>query len=199
MIWLKANTKDPSPDFVNGFIFAEIPDPMVDPLGYALVDEFMVHGPCSALNDKCVCMKNGSCSKRFPKSFCDETMVDELGFHVYRHRDDGRYVLRSKGTVCLGNDWVVPYNMKLLKQFEAHINVKWCNKTNLLKYLFKYLTKGHDVTRMRIDASDRPRGLFTVSNPMGRNEIDEYVKCRYSYVLSLWEHVVFFHFFFLIF
>jgi hypothetical protein len=31
----------------------------------------------------------------------------------------------------------------------VHINVEWHNKTNLLKYLFKYLTKGHDVACIR--------------------------------------------------
>lgn len=69
--------------------------------------------------------------------------------------------------------------MKLLKKFDAHINVEWCNKTNLLKYLFKYLTKGHDVVRMRVDVDDRPAGVFTVPCPTGKNEIDDYVKCRY--------------------
>lgn len=145
MIWLKANTKDPPPSFINELICAELPDPLVDPLGYALVDEFMIHGPCGVYNSKCACMKNDCCSKRFPKPFCDETMVDDVGFPVYRRRNNGRYILRKKGTLCLGNAWVVPYNMKLLKKFEDHINVEWCNKTDLLKYLFKYLTKGHDV------------------------------------------------------
>lgn len=51
-MWLKADTRDPSPSFINGLISAELPDPLVDPLGYALVDEFMVHGhvECTILN-----------------------------------------------------------------------------------------------------------------------------------------------------
>jgi hypothetical protein len=121
LIWLKRNTKDPSSELIDEFILAELPDPMIDPLGYALVDEFMVHGPCGDLNKQCPCMKNGACSKRFPKSFNPETVVDDKGFPVYRHRDDGRFVYRNRGTAKLTNEWVVPYNLRLLKRFQAHI------------------------------------------------------------------------------
>ncbi|XP_044381354.1 uncharacterized protein [Triticum aestivum] len=184
LVWLKADTKDPSPSFIDGLISAELPDPLVDPLGYALVDEFMVHGPCGVYNIKCACMKNNCCSKRFPKPLSEDTMVDHVGYPVYRRRDTGLYVLRQKDSLRLGNQWVVPYNMKLLKRFDAHINVEWCNKTNLLKYLFKYLTKGHDVVRMRFHVEDRPPGVFTVPCPIGRNEIDDYIKCRFVNIFT---------------
>lgn len=162
----------PSPSFIDGLMSAELLDPLVDPLGYALVDEFMVHGPCGAYNAKCACMKNNCCSKRFPKPLSDDTVVDHVGYPFYRRRDTGLYVLRKK-------DSLLPYNMNLLKKFDAHINVESCNKTNLLKYLFKYLTKGHDVVRMRFHAEDRPPSVFTVPSPTGRNEIDDYIKCRF--------------------
>ena len=34
------------PSYIHGLISAKIPVPLVDPLGYAVVDEFMIHGPC---------------------------------------------------------------------------------------------------------------------------------------------------------
>lgn len=111
LIWLKDTTHEPSASFINSFISAEIPDPLIDPLGYILVDEFMVHGPCGDLNAKCACMKNGMCSKRFPKSFNEETLIDEKGFPVYRRRDLGHFVLRNKGRTKLDNRWVVPHNL----------------------------------------------------------------------------------------
>ncbi|KAM0926502.1 hypothetical protein ACQ4PT_003554 [Festuca glaucescens] len=98
LIWLKRDTKEPSSVLIDGFISAELPDAEKDPLGYILVDEFMVHGPCGDLNKNCPCMKEGICSKRFPKAYNDETLVDDKGFPVYRRRDDGRFVLRNKGT-----------------------------------------------------------------------------------------------------
>jgi hypothetical protein len=150
LIWLKEPTRDVTGNAIDRFVSAEIPDVRTDPLGYAVVEEFMIHGPCGEFNQGCPCMKDGTCSKRYPKTFNEETVVDSLGVPVYRRRQDGHYVV--KGGVRLDNRWVVPYNLALLKKFHGHLNVEWCNKSNLLKYLFMYLTKG--------------------------DEIDEYVMCR---------------------
>jgi hypothetical protein len=54
-------------------------------------------------------MKNDKCSKKFPKPFQNETIIDELGFTIYRRRDDDRYVM--KNGVRLDNKSDVPYNM----------------------------------------------------------------------------------------
>jgi hypothetical protein len=54
--------KDPHPSFIDSIICAEIPNRLLDPLGYNLVDEFMVHGPCGKFNKKCLCMKDNKCS-----------------------------------------------------------------------------------------------------------------------------------------
>jgi hypothetical protein len=69
IVWVTADTTDPTPAMIDRFVSAEIPDPRVDPLGYALVVEHMIHGPCRKTNAKCPCMKNGKCSKRFPKTY----------------------------------------------------------------------------------------------------------------------------------
>ena len=68
VVWLSEHPKVTT-ETINYFISAEIPNPIVDPLGYALVSEFMMHVPCGEMNDKCVCMKKGACSKYFPKDF----------------------------------------------------------------------------------------------------------------------------------
>jgi hypothetical protein len=51
-VWLANGSKDFSASIVDSFIRAEIPDVNIDPLGYALVDEFMIHGPCGDYNKK---------------------------------------------------------------------------------------------------------------------------------------------------
>lgn len=85
-------------------------------------------------------MKNDVCSKHYPKSFQDETSIDAQGFAIYRHRNDGRYI--TKNVHRLDNRYVVPYNIYLLKKYQAHISTEWCNKTRVVKYLFKYCHKG---------------------------------------------------------
>ncbi|XP_062206073.1 uncharacterized protein LOC133907870 isoform X6 [Phragmites australis] len=142
LTWLTHDKFEYLPSSIDHHVCAEIPNKEIDPLGYYLVEEFMIHGPCGKHNPNAPCMKNGVCSKRFPKQYRQETIIDQDGFVIYRRRDDGRTVTRIG--IQLDNRWVVPYNMILLKKYQAHINVEVCNRTNLIKYLFKYVMKGPD-------------------------------------------------------
>nr|BAD01692.1 helicase-like protein [Oryza sativa Japonica Group]BAD03910.1 helicase-like protein [Oryza sativa Japonica Group] len=147
LVWLAAATADVSASIIDGFICAEIPDYDTDRLGYELVSEFMMHGPCGA------------------------------GFTIYRRRNDGRSIM--KNGILLDNRSVVPYNMALLKKYEAHINVEWCNKSNLIKYLFKYITKGHDRARIYFETTGKTQNASPNHDLAPRNEILEYMDARF--------------------
>jgi hypothetical protein len=86
----------------------------------------MVHGPCGKHNPKSPCMKNGRCSKNYPKEFNEKTTVDENGFAVYKRPKNKRFII--KDGIKLDNRWIVPHNLELLKKYDAHINTEWCNK-----------------------------------------------------------------------
>ena len=45
----------------------------------------------------------------------------------------------------MDNRWVVPYSPYLLKKFDCHINVEFCQCIIVLKYLFMYHFKGEDL------------------------------------------------------
>ncbi|KAL7104044.1 hypothetical protein ACP275_08G219500 [Erythranthe tilingii] len=113
-----------------------------DPYLYNCVKSIMIHGSCGVLNPKSPFMQDGKCTKYFPKTFCDRTSHDEDGYPLYKRRDNGAII--NKGGVVVDNRFVVPYNPYLLKRFNAHINVEWCNQSRSIKYLFKYVNKGHD-------------------------------------------------------
>lgn len=136
-----------------------------------------MHGLCGKMNDKCVCMKKGCCSKYFPKEFRDETVIDENVFALYRRRDNGH--LFYKNGHCLDNRWVVPYNMAMLKRCQGHINVEWCNKTQVMKYLFKYVTKGADYSKVLLERSKGKSNLDEMGDGGPIDEVKEYLRCRF--------------------
>ncbi|CAI0385028.1 unnamed protein product [Linum tenue] len=142
LLWLDAKNKLRQASDIDATVSAELPDPLLDPIGYDAVTKFMLHGPCGQDNPTNVCMKEGSCSKYFPKPFNSETTTDQFGYTVYRRRDTG--ITAVKGTSILDNRFIVPYNRNLLVLFQAHINVEVCHQGRLIKYLFKYITKGPD-------------------------------------------------------
>ncbi|XP_035838142.1 uncharacterized protein LOC110883025 [Helianthus annuus] len=170
-IFLKPESKLLSVDHVDKFISAEIPDKIEDPALYALVSEFMMHGPCGNANPNCPCMVDNRCSKKFPKKFINETITDAEGFPVYRRRDNGNTIIKSR--VQLDNRSVVPYNPLLLKRYQAHINVEWCNQAGSIKYLFKYINKGPDKASLVVSNGDG-----TNNEQTAKDEIKAYYVSR---------------------
>lgn len=153
-------------------ICAEIPCKETDRQMYKLVKRYMIHGPCGKANPKSPCMKNGTCAKRFPKRYAECTMSDEDGYPLYRRRENDRVVTKKK---CpLDNSYVVPYNRKLLPIYKAHINVELCNQNKYIKYLFKYVNKGHD----RVTAAFYQSQVSQEANQI-KDEIKLYYDCRY--------------------
>ncbi|GBO10248.1 hypothetical protein AVEN_84490-1 [Araneus ventricosus] len=50
----------------------------------------------------------------------------------------------------LDNRYIVPYNPFLLIYFQAYINVEICSCVKSVKYLHKYIYKGHDSCNVQI-------------------------------------------------
>ncbi|XP_076926976.1 uncharacterized protein LOC143590357 [Bidens hawaiensis] len=171
-IFMHPSRKIHNPQDVDKFISAEIPNKDTDPDLYKLVSDHMIHGPCGDANPNCTCMVNKKFSKGFPKMFNDETAVDSQGFLVYKRRDNGQYVVKSD--IMMDNRTVVPYNKTLLKQFQAHINVAWCNQDGSIKYLFKYINKGPDRATISFVQTNNADN----SDP-NLDEIKAFYDCRY--------------------
>ncbi|GBM36920.1 hypothetical protein AVEN_14901-1 [Araneus ventricosus] len=91
--------------------------------------------------------RDGQCFKSFPKQFKDDTEENVNGYPIYRRRATE---LVQVGKYSIDNRWVVPYNPWLLQKFNAHINVEVCASVKSVKYLYKYVYKGHDVASKKI-------------------------------------------------
>ena len=148
LLWLK--NKIHASD-IDNIISAELPNPEEDEELYDIVKANMIHGPCGKdLNKDAPCMRNGKCSKQYPRPFRAETETGKDGYPAYRRRhpnDEGRHttIKMAKGkVVTITNQWIVPYCPFLTKIFNAHINVEWCNSVKSIKYVCKYVNKGPD-------------------------------------------------------
>ncbi|GJR11417.1 ATP-dependent DNA helicase PIF1-like protein [Tanacetum coccineum] len=122
-------------------------------------------------------MRDGKCSKRFPRDFVNHTSLDEDGYPIYRRRDNGYIV--EKGGIALDNRYVVPYNSLLLKRYQAHINVEWCNQSRAIIYLFKYINKGPDRVTAAVYEGNKDDSVH--GTEAGVDEIKEYYNCRYIF------------------
>ncbi|GBN23436.1 hypothetical protein AVEN_118180-1 [Araneus ventricosus] len=77
----------------------------------------------------------------------DDTEENVNGYPIYRRRATEPVQV---GKYSIDNRWVVPYNPWLLKKFNAHINVEVCASVKSVKYLYKYVYKGHDAASVKI-------------------------------------------------
>ncbi|XP_017255741.1 uncharacterized protein LOC108225401 [Daucus carota subsp. sativus] len=175
LIWLDGPSKKFLKENVDKFVSAEIPDPAVDPAGYAAVRSFMMHGPCGLQNPKSPCMKNFKCIRHFPKKYCPKTVFDDSGFPIYMRRKQDVTVHVHKSD--LDNRWVVPYNRDLLVKYQCHMNIEICAHARSIKYLFKYCLKGHDTATVEITGRRKRKQNESTDQPV--DEIQAYFDGRY--------------------
>ncbi|GJT86219.1 DNA helicase [Tanacetum coccineum] len=182
LLWVDNKDKIQHTADVDRYISAELPDPKTDPDGYPVISEMMVHGPCSPIDPNASCMKEGEYSKNFPKKFNRETFFDKNGHIHYRRRDTGVEVTRRG--IDLDNCYTVPYNRQLCLTFHAHINVECCGWSMLIKYFFKYISKGTDKTVAQITKhvgeSDEHVGRTEVHVDEIQNFVDGHFICPHE-------------------
>lgn len=148
VFWLEKKLETPAD--VDSVVCAEIPDPKEDPQLFDIILANNIHGPCGKENPSCVCMKDGKCSKGFPKPFNPQTNRNTKGFPLYKRRSpaDGgmtaQIETRNK-TYHVDNRWVVPYNPFLSKTQMCHENTEAATDVGIINYLTGYVTKGSDV------------------------------------------------------
>ena len=117
---------------IDEIVSAELP---VNPTDRDLVLKFMIHKhptlnrPPSTYCQRLDVTGNRICRFRYPKPLQDLTTINFEGRVDYRRRSNG-------------DEFVVPYNITLLRAFQCHINFEIANTSHLFQYLFKYIHKG---------------------------------------------------------
>lgn len=59
------------------------------------------------------------------------------------------------------------------------MNVEWCNKAYLVKYLFRYITQGYDCANMALRGSTVSASNGHQDKVGGIDEIEQYIRSRY--------------------
>ena len=165
LVTLAQGYKITTPEIIDKFISAEIPDEEDSQL-QDIVLKNMIHGPCADW-----CKVNGKCSKKFPKPFQCETNMDENGYPQYCRRDT-RVTYQLANGYEVDNRWVVPYCPTLLKKFNCHMNVDVVSTILAVKYLYKYIYKGHDAATVTVGESNNERVV-------NHDEIHDFIETRY--------------------
>ncbi|XP_074277132.1 uncharacterized protein LOC141600781 [Silene latifolia] len=162
------------------FVSAEIP-PVTNVSLRTAVLKHMMHGPCGHLDPERQCMQHksskGRCKYAYPKQFADSTTNISDGYPVYRRRktEDSAKIRGEQ----LDNRWVIPYNPYLLDLFDCHLNVEVCSTIQAVKYLYKYVYKGHDKISFNIAAGDAVQVV---------DEIQQYQSGRWvSSIEAMWQ------------
>ncbi|KAK9065016.1 hypothetical protein SSX86_016399 [Deinandra increscens subsp. villosa] len=177
LLWVTEPFKIRTPEQIDDFISAEIPDKDLEPILHRLVSETMIHGPCGLLNSGATCMQNGTCSKKFPKHYENATRIDDNGRAFYSRRKGSPTVERAGASIDCG--YIVPYNKRLLLRFHAHINVEHCGWSMMIKYLFKYISKGPDRVRYSVTSNPDASKPTSSSNTDTIDEIQNFVDGRF--------------------
>lgn len=178
LLIVASEDKPKTPEAINRLVSAELPDPLKHPQLYDTVLTTMMHGPCGDKYPSSVCMKDGKCSKKFPKPLNPVTKTND-GFPLYmrRRREESSELLTKANRVWVNataNQWVVPHNPYLCQKYDSHINVEVCTSVTAVKYIYKYVYKGPD--KATVTLQNRPGGSRPSREP---NEILRYLSARY--------------------
>jgi hypothetical protein len=83
----QAPYKPRNPTDYDRIVSAELPDKTLLPELHETVTSCMLHGLCGSANPTAPCMKDGKCSKQYPKPYAETTTSDNDSYPIYRRRD----------------------------------------------------------------------------------------------------------------
>nr|GEU92477.1 DNA helicase [Tanacetum cinerariifolium] len=164
------------------FVYNRVLEKRFAALSYAfIVTELMMHGPCGVGIPMQRVRKTKSAARNFQKSIMTTLFYTNEHTHYWRRQTEIHFMT---GESRLDNYNVVPYNQKLSLAFHAHINVEYYGWSMLIKYLFKYISKGPDRILAKVSKSIGDMSTSTDNQLMEVDKIKNYVDGRF---VSLFE------------
>jgi hypothetical protein len=174
LIFFVEDSKPHTVKDVDRMISVKLPNLETNRLAHETVARCMMHDPCGVVFLNAPYMEDGKCKKQYPHKFQSGTMTNVNEYPTYQHRNTRRTILVHG--VELDNRWVVPHNVYLSTKYDVYINVEVCNNICVVKYLFKYVYKGHDCATIEIS---RHNDNSTEGNVVEASEIKKYLDWCY--------------------
>ena len=178
ILFLKPHAKLYTPNQIDSLMSTEFS--VDNPKLLDLIIKFMVHGPCGQYNPNAPCMDHNTCVRGFPKPFMEHTTVTNDSYARTRCFNTGQTVevVKQQSHYHLDNRWVVCHSKYLIWKYRCHINVESIASVKAIKYIYKYIYKGHDHTTMEF----------------GRciDEVQQYLDARYVSSCEAGWHLYFF-------
>jgi len=147
-VFLQPQSKLCTPEDINSLMSSEFPTDNDDLL--ELIKSYMVHRPCGVHNSTTPCMVNGAYSKGFPKPLREQTGITEDSYACTRRHAEHTHRV---GNNDVDNRWVVCHSPYLIWKYRYYINVESIALVKAIKYIYKYVYKGHDRTTMQFGRS----------------------------------------------
>lgn len=88
----------------------------------------------------------------------------------------GRTVLHNNGRITVDSRWIVPHSLFLAAKYNAHITVEICAQFTYVKYLYKYVCKGHNRAQLHVGDSNEQQN--DIKNIPGATSFEKYFKAK---------------------
>ncbi|SGY54089.1 BQ5605_C006g03838 [Microbotryum silenes-dioicae] len=169
LLIIDAEDKPKTNDDYNKIVTAEIPDRNKFPALFETITNSMLHRRCDRPGKHTCHDDHGNCTKRFPKRLQPHTTSEDGGYPHYRCCAIHQYV-KFPGTAqeeVYTDANIVPTNPFLASKYNCHVNVEIASGVAAIKYLYKYIYKGHDATS------------FTINEPGAQDKITDFLDAQY--------------------
>ena len=179
LVFLRTDNQFLTAANIDSSISAELPPPddAISQEWRGIIEMTMVHTDCIAHNGQALCMQGldpfavQTWRKSYPRSFQEQTIINEDGYPTYRRRDTRQAYsveVQSNGanvTAMIDKRRAVPYSPYLSLRYKGNINVEVCGSVKAVKYIHKYIYKGGDRATVILDSE--------------HDEIKRYLQGRY--------------------
>ncbi|XP_065640451.1 uncharacterized protein LOC136073037 [Hydra vulgaris] len=146
---------------IDSLISAEIPDQTVDPELFEIIKTCMIHGPCGILNPNSSCMKDGICTKKFPKEFNPHTVATFNGYPHYRrldnvHLPDNQKVYFNEGEERVAIDRAAQRDTHLTAWFKLNAEINEARQYSYVEIPYHFVFDGKNCKwKVRQRGSDK--------------------------------------------